>query len=63
MKYMFFKLDKKSKEFSHNNVKNTTNSCKIIDLKQYIDKKNDDMDDEITKFFFDSVHKNYLHNK
>ncbi|MGN0144801.1 MAG: hypothetical protein ACI398_07450 [Clostridium sp.] len=63
MKYMFFKLNSKAKENSYNNSNSTINSCNVINIESYLNKKNNTIDDKITKFFFDSVHKNYLRNR
>ncbi|WP_294156532.1 hypothetical protein [uncultured Clostridium sp.] len=35
----------------------------IINIKPYIKAKEKNINEEITKFFFDSIHKNYLKNR
>ena len=52
-----------NKKSSIQSLKNDKSLCKIISLKPYLDKKKDTINDEITKFFFDSIHKNYLRNR
>lgn len=47
---------------SHDSIK-INNSEKIIDMNSYIDNKNNILNDKITKFFFDSIHKNHLKNR
>lgn len=43
--------------------KNNKSLCKVISIKPFLDEKKDTINDEITKFFFDSIHKNYLRNR
>lgn len=45
-----------------NSCKNTASS-KIIKIKPYIENKEITINEEITQFFFDSIHKNYLKNR
>lgn len=48
---------------SNDNSCNINNSCKVIRIKPYIDNKKNTVDEEITQFFFDSIHKNYIKNR
>ena len=74
MKYMYVKCNSNKRESiikendniryeSSESLKDKCNSCKVIDMNSYIDKKNTILDDKITKFFFDSIHKNHLKNR
>lgn len=46
-----------------NTFKNVENSCRVIELSSKINRRIDTENDEITKFFFDSIHKNYMRNR
>lgn len=56
-------------ESSYKNSKSYDNSCdghtscKVISINSYIDNKKNATDEEITQFFFDSIHKNYIKNR
>ncbi|WP_294377381.1 hypothetical protein [uncultured Clostridium sp.] len=38
-------------------------ACKVLDMNKYVNNKNNIIDEEITQFFFNSIHKNYLKNR
>lgn len=56
---------KSSLEESYNNDNSCRNtaSSKIISIKPYAENKENTINEEITQFFFDSIHKNYLKNR
>lgn len=43
-----------------NSREKNIDSSKVIDIKPHIQNKANTINEEITQFFFDSVHKNYL---
>ena len=48
------KLDKEARNID---------SSKVIDIKSHLQNEENTINEEITQFFFDSVHKNYLKNR
>lgn len=48
---------------SNNNSKIVTTPSEILDFTEYKDKKEQLLNDEISNYFFEQVHKNYLRNR
>lgn len=48
---------------SENNSKIVTTSSKIINIQEYKDNKDQILNDEISNYFFEQIHKNYLKNR
>lgn len=48
---------------SNNNSKIVTTPSKIFDFTEYKNKKEQLLNDEITNYFFEQIHKNYLKNR
>lgn len=45
------------------NIKNNTTVIPVIELKKYNSSHDNDKNDEITNFFLNAIHRNYLRNK
>ncbi|MDO5516268.1 MAG: hypothetical protein Q4F66_01865 [Clostridium sp.] len=48
---------------SNNNSKTVTTPSKTLDFTEYKNKKEQILNDEISNYFFEQVHKNYLRNR
>lgn len=59
------KISYKNSLKKSNNINSyrNTDSSKIINIKPYLENKENTINEEITQFFFDSIHKNYLKNR
>lgn len=63
IKHELIELSQTSTKESSESLTDNFNSYKVIDFKDYVNNKNDNINDEITKFFFESIHKNHLKNR